>query len=168
MVDLADPSRSFLVRAGRRFPVNLERLFQEGDLSQNVALEPNDYLYFAPGDPKEIYVLGEVNFPGPMPFLPDMTAIGAVAGVGGFNDRAWQRKLLVIRGSLNHPETFVVNATAALSSKEPDFKLQPKDIVYVNYRPWIKAEELLAAAATSFVQAAVVVWTGVKVTPISR
>ncbi|MBI2949204.1 MAG: SLBB domain-containing protein [Verrucomicrobia bacterium] len=167
VIDLADPSRSFLVRHGKRFAVNLERLFQQGDLSQNIALEPEDYVYFAPGDPKEIYVLGAVNFPGPIPHLQGMTTLGAIAGAGGFNERAWQRRLLVVRGSLNQPEAFVVNATASLSSKEPDFKVQAKDIVFVSERPWIRAEELLDAAATSFVQAAVVVWTGLKVTPIN-
>lgn len=168
VVDLADPSRSFLVRQKKRYAVNLERLFQQGDLSQNIALEPDDYVYFAPGDPKEVYVLGAVNFAGPVPYLAGMTTVGAIAGAGGFNDRAWQRRILVIRGSLNQPEPFVVNAAATLSSKEPDFKLQAKDMVYVSERPWIRAEELLDAAATSFVQSAVVVWTGLKVTPIKE
>jgi len=29
-------------------PLNFERLFQAGDLSQNIAIEPGDYLYFPP------------------------------------------------------------------------------------------------------------------------
>ena len=59
----ADLSHSFLIRQGKRVPVNLERLFYEGDFSQNIALEPNDYLYFAPAAGQEIYVLGEVVSP---------------------------------------------------------------------------------------------------------
>jgi protein involved in polysaccharide export with SLBB domain len=46
VIDLADFSRSFLARGGRRYPLNFEKLFQEGDLSQNIAIEPGDYIYF--------------------------------------------------------------------------------------------------------------------------
>ncbi|MBI4661133.1 MAG: polysaccharide biosynthesis/export family protein [Verrucomicrobia bacterium] len=167
VVDAADLSRSFLIRQGKRSSIDLEKLFQQGDLSQNLPIEPDDYLYFAANNLREIYVLGAVNNPGPVAFLPDITAVGAIAGGGGFTEQAWKRRILVVRGSLNAPETFVVNAASVLSAKSPDLKLQPKDIVYVSQRPWIKAEELLDSATQAFVQAAVVVWTGVKVTPIN-
>ena len=69
-VELADLGRSFLVRGGKRVPVNFEKLFQRGDLTQNVPLEPDDYLYFALANANEIYVLGEVGAPGIAAFLP--------------------------------------------------------------------------------------------------
>jgi hypothetical protein len=47
-----------------------------------------------------------------------------------------------------------------------DFRLQPKDIVYVSRRPWVKAEELLDEAAASFIQGAITTWAGVNVGPI--
>ena len=60
-VELADLGRSFLVRNGQRVPVDFERLFERGDLSQNVALEPDDFLYIAQASANEIYVLGQVG-----------------------------------------------------------------------------------------------------------
>jgi hypothetical protein len=69
---------------------------------------------------------------------------------------------------LNRPETFVVDASAVLAARAPDLRLQPKDIVYVSARPWIKDEELLDAAATAFVQSAVIVWTGGHVNPLIK
>jgi len=63
-VELTDLAHSFLVRKGQRLPLDFERLFQRGDLSQNVPLEPDDYLYFASANANEIYVLGEVINPG--------------------------------------------------------------------------------------------------------
>ena len=89
----------------------------------------------------------------------------AITELGGFTDRAWKKRVLVIRGSLEHPQAFVVDAGAVLSARAPDFKLQPDDIVYVHYRPWIKAEELLDLAATAFVQSATIYWTGMHVGP---
>ncbi len=165
LVELADLSRSFLARGGQHMPVNFEKLFLEGDLSQNVPLEPNDYLYFPAGDLKEIYVLGEVMQPGARTFNQGASALSSIAASGGFTERAWKKRLLVIRGSLNTPETFIVNAHDVLSARTTDFKLQPKDIVYVSHRPWIRVEELLDIAATAFVEAAAVTWTGIHVYP---
>ncbi|HEY6168720.1 MAG TPA: polysaccharide biosynthesis/export family protein [Verrucomicrobiae bacterium] len=161
--ELADLSRSFLVRQGKRMPVDFEKLFQSGDLSQNIALEPDDYLFFPPTGLQEVYVLGEVKLPGPVGYNPGLGAVAAISQRGGFTDRAWNDRILIVRGSLNRPEPWALDAKAVLSARALDFALQPKDIIYVSHRPWIKAEELLDAAATSFVQAAVIVWTGQNV-----
>jgi protein involved in polysaccharide export with SLBB domain len=155
-VELADLPHSFLVRHGQRVPVDFERLFQRGDLSQNVPLEPDDYLYFASASANEIYVLGEVSNPGVLVFAPKPTALNAIAARGGFSPQAFKGRVLVVRGSLTHPETFVVDTTAILAGKTPDFKLQPKDIVYVSTNPWVVAAEVFDTAARAFVQSFVV------------
>jgi polysaccharide biosynthesis/export protein len=72
----------------------------------------------------------------------------------------------VIRGSLDRPETFIVDTAAIVAAKAPDFKLQPRDIVYVNARPWVKIEELLDLAGQAFIEAAVTSWTGGNVGPV--
>jgi len=159
-VDLADLQRSFLMRGGKRVPVNLEKLFHGGDLSQNIALEPDDYLYFAAANLKEVYVLGEVRSPGPVYWSPNATVIGAIAGRSGFTDRAYKTRVAVVRGSLDHPLTYVVNVWAAFDARSGDFALEPKDIVYVHSRPFIRAEELLDIAATAFIQSATAAWVG--------
>jgi hypothetical protein len=71
----------------------------------------------------------------------------------------------VVRGSLNHPETFVVNTTAILKGKEPDFKLQPHDIVYVSKNPWVIGAEVLDSAAKAFLQGMIVEYTTLRVGP---
>ncbi len=164
LIELADLSRSFLARNGQRVPVDFERLFLQGDLTQNVPLEPNDYLYFPGGGEKEVYVLGAVGTPGPHIYNTSVGVVGAIAGRGGFTDRAWTKKLLVIRGGLATPETLTIDALDVLNGRRPDIALQPKDIVYVSDRPWIYAEELLNAATNAFVTSAVVMWTGDKIT----
>ena len=167
-IELADLQRSFIMRGGKRLAVNLEKLFQEGDLSQNVALEPEDYLYFAAANVQEVYVLGEVGLPGPLPWTANLTAVGAISGRGGFTQRAYKSRVLVIRGSLNHPQTFVVNVWKTNEGQALDMKLQPKDIVYVNYRPFIKAEDLLDLGITAFLQSVTVEWTGLHIDPQNR
>jgi len=163
VVDLADFQKSFLARGGKRYPLNFEKLFQAGDLSQNIPIEPGDYIYFPSTDVKEVYVVGEVRLPGAVTYNPDITIMAALTERGGYTDRAYKSKIVVVRGSLNNPEIFAVNTHAILDGKEPDFKLQPRDIIYVNSRPFIKVEELADLAATAFIQSLITEWTGVSV-----
>lgn len=163
VIDLADFKRSFLARGGKRYPLNFERLFQEGDLSQNIPIEPGDYIFFASSDVKEVYVVGEVRLPGSAIYNPDMTVIAAIAARGGYTDRAYKARVLVVRGSLNNPELFVVDTHAILDAKALNFKLEPGDIVYVNSRPFIKVEEYVDLAATAFIQSLITSWVGVDI-----
>jgi protein involved in polysaccharide export with SLBB domain/capsular polysaccharide biosynthesis protein len=167
-VDVADLSRSFLSRNGKKVAVDFERLFQQGDLTQNISLEPNDYLYFPSNNVREIYVLGEVRTPGVVLSTSDMTVVGAITGRGGFSDKAWQQKVLIIRGSLNHPETFIINTSSILAARDINFKLQPKDIVFISSKPWSRVEDLADIAASAFIEAAVITWTGGNIGPIFR
>lgn len=80
--ELADLGRSFLVRNGKRVAVDFELLFQQGDLSQNVPIEPDDYLYFASADANEVYLLGEILSPG-IGVLPPNASLLAVLATRG-------------------------------------------------------------------------------------
>jgi protein involved in polysaccharide export with SLBB domain len=164
-VELADLGHSFLIRNGQRVAVDFERLFEHGDLTQNVPLQPDDFLYFALANANEIYVLGEVTAPGVAAYLPKASTMSVISARGGFTTKAFRSRVLVVRGSLNNPQTFVVDTAAILSAKKPDFKLQAKDIVYVGKSPWVKAEELLDTVATAFIQGFVVNTTSRKVGP---
>jgi protein involved in polysaccharide export with SLBB domain/capsular polysaccharide biosynthesis protein len=164
-VEAADFSHSFLSRGGQRVPVDFERLFVHGDLSQNVALQPGDYLYFPAASSGQIFVLGEVGAPGPVAFDPDVNTLSAIASRGGFKDTAYKARVLVVRGSLDHPVTFTVDIAGALTGKSPNLALEPGDLVYVANRPWALGEDLLDLAATAFVESAVVTWTGLNVGP---
>jgi len=164
-VELADLSHSFLVRNNERVPVDFEKLFNNGDLSQNIALEPNDYVYFASGSANEVYLFGEVGSPGPQAYSPSTTIISVLTGHGGFQSKSWKSHVLVVRGSLNNPEKIIVDVAAILAGREKDFKLEPRDIVYVSRRPWSRAEDILDNATMSFIQAALVTYTGRSVGP---
>ncbi|PWU09510.1 MAG: hypothetical protein C5B50_27415, partial [Verrucomicrobia bacterium] len=83
VVDLADYSHSFLARGGKRYSLNFDKLFGQGDLAQNLPIEPGDYIYFATGNVQEVYVVGEVRLPGSVPFVPNMTIIQAITARGG-------------------------------------------------------------------------------------
>src|SRR6185437_10764954 len=79
VVDVADLQRAFLMRNNKRIPIDFEKLFGSGDLSQNIQIEPGDYLYFPSADVKEVYVLGEVALPGPVTYRPGMSMLGTIS-----------------------------------------------------------------------------------------
>ncbi len=164
-VELADLPRSFLVRGSKRMKVDFEKLFFEGDMSQNIELEPGDYLYFASANTNEVYVLGSVNSPGIEGFTPRMTIISAISQREGFTADAYREHVLVVRGSLNSPKVFVVNVDDIVHGRAPNFPLEPKDIVYVSDHPWKFADQLLDIAISAFVQSAVTSWTSANVGP---
>ena len=169
VVDIADLQRAFLVRDGKRYPINFEKLFEAGDLNQNISIEPNDYLYFPSTSVKQVYVVGEIRLPGTVDWHAGTTVMAAISARGGYTDRAYKMRVLVVRGSLNNPEKIVVNTHAVLDGEQPDFNLQPNDIVYVNSRPFIRVEELVDLAITGFLQSIVTEWVGVDlVKPVSQ
>jgi polysaccharide export outer membrane protein len=89
--------------------------------------------------------------------------VGVITTRGGFTQKAYRQRVLIVRGSLNQPETHVVNVADILRGKASDFLLEPKDIVFVSNRPWSKVEDLLDTAISAFITTAVSTWTGLNV-----
>ncbi|MBL9172077.1 MAG: polysaccharide biosynthesis/export family protein [Verrucomicrobiales bacterium] len=164
-VEIADLPRAFLIRNQKRVPVDFVRLFRHGDLSQNIQIEPGDYIYFPSSVLNEVYVLGSVMSPGTVGVTDQSSLVGVLTIRGGFTLKAYRQKVLVVRGSLSQPETFVINVADVLRGTAPDFPLMPKDIVYVADRPWARAEDLLDMAITAFATTAVNVWAGQNIGP---
>lgn len=165
-VELADYERSFIVRGQERLPVDFSKLFLEGDLAQNVDLEPGDYIFLASSVSNDFYVLGAVGAPGFQGFSVGATVVTAIAKRGGFLPTAYREKVLVVRGSLNEPQVHVVNVEAIVNGREKSFKLEPKDIVYVSNRPWAKLEDILDRATLTFMETAASTWTNANIPAI--
>lgn len=134
--ELADLRRSFILRDGRRLPVDFVRLLQQGDLSQNVYLQAGDFVYLPTASTKEVYVLGAVTQPRAVPYREGLTVAGAVASVYGTITGAYMHHVTVVRGSLQHPEVAVVDYKNVLRGDAPDLALKPGDIVYVPFSPY--------------------------------
>ena len=165
-VEIADLQRTILIRNHQRFPVDFEKLFQQGDLSQNILLEPGDYIYFPSTTLNEVYVLGSVQGPGTVGLTYRASLLGVITTRGGFAPSAYKKRVLVIRGSLNAPQTFIVDVAGILAGREVDFLLQPKDIIFVSDRPWTFVEELLDNAIQAFAVTATTTWVNKNVAPL--
>ena len=166
--DLADLSRSFLVRHGQRVRVDFEALFLNGDLSQNIRIEPDDYIYIALARAADINVFGAVAHPGVQAYSQHLGVTAAITSRGGYTDAAYREKVLIVRGAVTHPQAIVINTNDVLKGKVADVELQPNDIVYVSTRPWKFAEELVDTAIAAFSQAAITSYTGANVPALIR
>ena len=58
--DLTDLRNSFIMREGELLSVDFYKLLRQGDLSQNIYLEPDDFVYLRPTISRDVYVLGAV------------------------------------------------------------------------------------------------------------
>lgn len=149
--DLADLRRSFVMRQGQVLPVNLYKLLREGDLSQNIYLRPDDFVYFAPATAREVYVLGAVLAPKPVIYHENLTVAGAIAaGLGTISD-AYLSHVAVVRGSLSDPQIAIIDYKEIVHGKAPDVQLQPGDIVYVPFSPYRYLEKYANIILQTFV-----------------
>ncbi|HEV8542693.1 MAG TPA: SLBB domain-containing protein [Verrucomicrobiae bacterium] len=133
--DLADLSNSFVVRNGERLPVNIERLLHYGDMSQNIYLEPDDFVYFPSAFSRDIYVLGAVRSPKAV-LRQHNTLVAAVADAGGPINNAYLSHVAIVRGSLDDPRIAIIDLAQVMRGKQPDVRLEPRDIVYVPFSPY--------------------------------
>ncbi|MFN7138002.1 MAG: SLBB domain-containing protein [Limisphaerales bacterium] len=134
--EVADLRRAFVVRNGEFLPVNFQRLLKEGDISQNIFIRPDDFIYFPPAVGREIYVLGAVNAPRAVPYQEGMTLVAAIANVFGTFRESHEQQVAIVRGSLSEPKIGVVNYKEIVRGKAPDVALEPGDIVYVPLEPY--------------------------------
>ncbi len=106
--------------------------------------------------------------PGAIGITTDATVMSVITIRNGFSERAFRERILVVRGSMKEPSTFVINASDILAGKSADFILKPRDIIYIPEKPWNYPEEILDMAMKAFVQSAVASWTGANVGPFIR
>jgi polysaccharide export outer membrane protein len=148
--ELTDLRRSFIVRQGKCLPVDFERLLREGDLSQNIYLEPDDFIYFPGAAARDVYVLGAVTQPRLVPYHSGMTMAGAIAGGYGTLTGAYLSHVAVVRGALSRPTMRVVDYRRVIRGEAADVALEPGDIVFVPMSPYRYLEHYLDVILDTF------------------
>ena len=129
--ELADLSHSFLMRGGKMMPVNFQKLIREGDLANNIYLEPDDFIYLPSSLTNEVYVLGAVTEPRPVGFMNEMNLITALGRGLGIRPDADLSHVTIVRGSLTEPKIAMVNAKEIIQGKATNVRLEPGDIVFI-------------------------------------
>jgi protein involved in polysaccharide export with SLBB domain/outer membrane protein OmpA-like peptidoglycan-associated protein len=131
----ADLTHVRLVRDRKTYFLNVFDALFRSDYRQDVIVEDGD-VFFIPSKTEiknRVFVMGEVQRPGLFSFDKDISLLEAVISAGGPTVYAKARQALVIRGSVERPETIKVNLMDIF--QRGDFRknipLNNGDVVYV-------------------------------------
>jgi polysaccharide export outer membrane protein len=121
---------------GKAYTVNMYRLVQDGDLSQDFVLDSGDIVFVperVPGEERRIFLLGEVKTPGPVPFYPTLTLGQLMAQAGGWTDGALFEEARIIRADVNATQIIAVDLGRLIldGDRRIDQYLRPNDVVYI-------------------------------------
>ncbi|MCV2216241.1 polysaccharide biosynthesis/export family protein [Thauera sp. Sel9] len=131
----ADHGNVLLTRSGQTWRVDLQALYEDGDVSQNVELQPGDIVNVPDRQLNKIFVLGEVREPGSFVMNKRRTTLAEALSEAGFvnqitSDPSW---IYVMRSDNGTSELFHLNASSPDSLLLAEgFPLRPRDIVYVD------------------------------------
>ena len=150
--ELADLNHSFIVRGGEMLPVNFQRLLRVGDTSQNIYLEPDDFVYLPSALSSQVYVLGAVNGPRPVGYVDNMTLTTAISKALGTQPQAYLSHVAIVRGSLTQPKIAIVDFKAIITGKAPDVHIEAQDVVYVPSSPYRTLERYAKLITDTFVR----------------
>ncbi len=145
--DNVDLRESFIVRKNKKLDVNLAKLLQEYDLSQNEILRPGDTIFFkerpksaavtTAAPPKDLFaekirVIGEVERQGTFDYKEGMTILDAILQTGGFTPYANPNKTKLVRRKGNKIEEILIDMEAVKNGEiDKNIKLEPGDVVSV-------------------------------------
>jgi protein involved in polysaccharide export with SLBB domain len=163
--DRADLRHSFVMREGQPLPVDFYRLLREGDTSQNVYLQSDDFVYVPSALSQQVYVLGAVQTPHAVPYREGMTLVSALASAAGAVTVDWLTPspsygivpdaylshVAIVRGSLSNPQMMVVDYGAIIKGGTQDVSLEPGDIVYVPNTPFSTLKRYLNTIVNTFI-----------------
>jgi polysaccharide export outer membrane protein len=114
--------------------VDLKKLLMAGDMSLDVPIMPGDVINIPQRETRAVYVIGDVNKPGPFDFPNDrgINLSRALAMAGGPTKTSKLGNSSLIRekadGSM---DKIVLDLGKVLKGKAPDIELQPNDLIYV-------------------------------------
>jgi len=116
--------------------IDLLRLLDKGDMSENIKLKSGDTIYIPLGKKldqtgSKVYVEGKVKKPGVFDYQPGMTALSACIIAGGFAKFSAPNRTKIIRQTKEGIKTISINLDRVQTGKLPDLELQPGDRIHI-------------------------------------
>ena len=96
-IENADLKRAYLVRGGKQQFVDFYGLFVEGQVDQDIKLDPEDILYLPTNEKNKVYVVGAVNEPKYLIYRDGLRILDAILECGGFSKYAKESAVLILR-----------------------------------------------------------------------
>lgn len=143
--------KSYVLRNGRMLPVDMRKLVQEGDMSQNIVMHGGDKVYIAEASAASLMVMGEVGresvLPLPTGFMSLRHALAASGGIPYTGDKSY---IQIIRGNICQPKIYTVSWEHVIHLPNDSLLLMPGDIVYVASKPITEWNRFISQLLPSF------------------
>ena len=101
------------------------------DYNSNPALKDSVTVIVTETMPQVVYVMGEVNSPGPQPIHGQVSVLQALAAAGGFKDFAKTKDIRIQRKTASGFTTLKFNYKEAVEGKGQTIYVQPGDTIIV-------------------------------------
>ncbi|QNK03907.1 polysaccharide biosynthesis/export family protein [Dyella telluris] len=163
--DQANVSDLVLSRDGHDYHIDLSTFANLPNIPNDIYLKAGDRIFLPYNDTKEVYVMGEVMRPAPVPFrtVAYLSLTQAIGRAGGLNPNTSSGKeVYVIRGAKNlentPPKVFQLDARSPTAFALGDeFMVKPGDVVFVGaagITRWNRVISQLLPSATIVTSAA--------------
>jgi polysaccharide export outer membrane protein len=133
-----DLASSFVIRGKERIPVDLWRLTQKGDVSQNVMIKHEDTIIVPAGGELQnaVYIMGEVNKPGVYSQPEALSLLKLVSLAGGFTKYAAPNRATLIRRDGDNKLLMKIDLRDVMNDprENEDLSLRPGDVLIVPER----------------------------------
>lgn len=127
---------SYVLRDGQPLALDLHKLINQGDMSQNIYMRGGDKIFIADSSGARVMVMGEVNHPRAVD-LPSgsMSLREALVEAGGIPFTGNRNRIQVIRGNLLCPKIYILSWQHITHLPNDSLLLMPGDTVYITETP---------------------------------
>lgn len=128
--------KSYVVRDCQQLPLDMHKLMNQGDMSQNIVMRGGDRIFIASPSDSTVMVMGEVGQPRainlPYGYISLREALVSAGGIPFTGNRDC---IQVIRGNLQSPKIYVLSWDHIIHLPNDSLLLMPGDTVYVSEKP---------------------------------
>jgi len=127
---------SYVMRNGRPLSIDLHKLINEGDMSQNIVMRGGDKIFIANASDAVVMVMGEVNNPSAISVpYGSITLPEAIVRANGIPFTGDRNRIQIIRGDLKCPKIYVISWDHIIHLPNRSMLLIPGDTVYISAKP---------------------------------
>jgi polysaccharide export outer membrane protein len=129
----ADIKNAYVLRNGKKIKQNFYNLFVDGNIAEDMVIEPNDVIFIPGYNDKNVYVMGAVNTPRSISYRDGLTVMAAILEAGGFTKYASQNDTVIYRKTGGRDITISVKMKKLINDGDltQNARLQPGDYVVV-------------------------------------
>lgn len=128
--------KSYVLRKGAPLPIDLHKLINQGDMTQNIVMRGGDKIFIASPSDATVMLMGEVGEPRtvnlPYGYISLREALVMARGIPFTGNR---NRIQVIRGNLICPKIYVLSWQHIIHLPNDSLLLMPGDTVYVSAKP---------------------------------